>query len=242
MTRRTSLLAMLLVGIANVTGAHSETLGISVIDEGGAGIYSRVYYEDGTQPRPFWNTNERGELQRPQPCGKTRTLKAHPFDTGTYFDSVEEPCAEKVTLRVVKRKTPKGIAINFRTVPFMLSDGSPAVMVLKSTLDATSLELNTANPGCQVKLLAGSHQEVFKVDGIRWVSVKQGATELSKVIAGAEQPDQQVVNLPFACATAGERLPTLQAGAADRIEKSFAKGAIMTNETLKNLGIGYTLQ
>jgi hypothetical protein len=233
---------MLLVGATNAIGAHAETLGINVMDEGGTGVYSRVYYEDGTQPRPFWNTNEKGELQRPQPCGKTRTLKAHPFDTGTYFDSVEEPCAEKVTLRVVKRKTPKGIAINFRTVPFTLLDGSPAVMVLKSTLDVSSLDLNTANPGCQVKLLAGAHQEVFKVEGVRWVSVKQGATELSKVVAGAVQPDQQVVNLPYQCATAGERLPTLQAGAADRIEKSLAKGPVITNETLRNLGIGFVVQ
>jgi hypothetical protein len=210
-----------------------------VVDEHDTGVYSRILYEDGTRPRPFWNTDQKGEVQRPHPCGKTKTLKAHPFDAGAYFDSGEEPCAVKVILRVLKRQTPKGRAINFQIVPITLPDGAPGVIALKAALVATSLDVGQSKerPQGEVKLQAVADQQAFKVDGDRWISIKQASTAFSQVFEGAIQPDLQIVTLPYECAATGGRLRTLQKRAVDRVDKSFVNGEVMKTESLRSLGI-----
>jgi hypothetical protein len=219
----------------HATRGYSQTLTVRVVDERDTGIYSRVFYEDGTQPRPFWNTDQKGEIQRPHPCGKTRTLKAHPFDTGTYFDSEELPCASKVILRVLKRETPKGLAVNFQIVPITLPDGSPGVVTVKAALAASSVEVDKTK--CEITLQAIADQQAFKVDGDHWISIKRGSTAFSQVFGGALQPDLQVVTVPYGCAATGGRLMTLQERAVDRLDKSFLKGGVMTTESLRSLGI-----
>jgi hypothetical protein len=219
--------------------AYGQAITIKVSDEHSRGIYSRVYYDDGTQPRPFWNTDLNGAVQRPHACGKTRTLKAHPFDSGAFFDSNEEPCAPKVSLRVLERQTPKGTAINFKIVPLTLPDGSPGVITLKAALEATTQDVGKSRerPQCEAKFDIFADQQVYKVEGENWIPVKRGSSPFSRVFAGSIQPDSQTVILPYNCAATGGRLQTLQAGATDRINKSLAVGAVMKNETLHDLGV-----
>lgn len=150
----------------NPCACFAQGIAIKVMDEKNTGIYSQVFYEEQTTPRPFWTTDQKGELQKPSPCGKTHSLKAHPFDSGTYFDSLEVPCTTKITLRVVSRSTPKWTAINWKLEPIKFSDGSPGVIVLKAGLE-TSLNDQLDSQQCEVTLNAVANQEAYRVDGDR---------------------------------------------------------------------------
>jgi hypothetical protein len=217
--------------------AHAQTMAIKVVDEGGNGVYSRVFYEDGSKPRPFWNTDQKGELQRPHACGQTKSLKARPFDAGAYFESVEEPCDVNVTLRVISRMTPKGWAINYQIAPFTLPDGSPGIITLKGAIETTTSDAVTGSSRCEVVMEAVADQQAYKVQGDRWISLKQGFVSLSKVISGVTQPDTQSITLPYPCSATKDRVLTLQAAAADRVDKNLADGMVLTNETLRSLGL-----
>jgi hypothetical protein len=238
---RILLLVITLASFAGVTAAYSSSFSIRVIDEHNNGVYSRIYYDDGTQPRPFLKTDQKGEVpDPPRTCGKMRTLYAHPFDSGSYFDSLEEPCKPpNVVLHVVSRQTPSGKAISYKIISFILPDGSPGVLTLKAALESTSSDTSKVRqtPQCEVKFNAIADQHVFKVEGNNWITLKQGTTAFSNAFAGSLQPDTQTITLPYACDAAGGRVLSLQSGAADRLDKSVTNSAVMMNETLRSLGL-----
>jgi hypothetical protein len=124
-------------------------------------------------------TDRTGEVpQPPRDCGKMRMLHARPFDSGSYFNSDPEPCAQKIILRVLSRQTPKGAAINYQIVPFTLPDGSPGVMTVKAALESKTSE--TSSEGrqrqCQITLNAIADQHAFKIQGDTWVALKHATT------------------------------------------------------------------
>ena len=233
---------------AHVTTAWGDTITIKVIDEHNDGIYSRVFYHDGTQPPPFANTDQKGEVQQPPAtCGKTQALHAHPYDTGAYFDSVEEPCSSRVTLRVLSRQTPKGKAIKYEVLPFTLPDGSPGIMTVKAALESKRFqEVPVSSEGgpenCVVTLNAIADQQIFKVEGEKWIGIAQSTGSFSKVFANAKLPDTQTVTFPRPCSDTTERVQTLTTGAADLLDKSVNKDAVKLNETLRSLGFDYEFQ
>lgn len=219
-----------------VTAAYSASLAIKVINEQNNGVYSEVFYDDGTQRTSFLKTDQKGVVPNPPAtCGKMRTLYAHPFDSGSYFDSPLEPCGSKVVLRVLSRHTPIGHAITFQMIPFTLPDGSPGVITLKAALQSKSSDVPKTSL-CEVTLKALADQQVFKIEGEDWVSVKEATTAFSNVFSDAKQPDLQTVTLPYTCNKVGGRVRTLQSNAADRLATSASKKAVMLYGTLKSLG------
>lgn len=230
-------LACVLAACAHVASALAGGITIKVIDEHNNGIYSRVYYNDGTEPPPFWNTDQKGDVpQTPPTCGKTRTLHAHPFDSGAYFDSTEEPCAARVILRVLSRQTPKGAALKYEIFPVTLSDGSAGVVTVKAALDTNSVNRSGFKivPHCDVHIYASADQQLFKVDGETWKSVKQTTTPFSYVFGGSDWPDVQTVTTRGQCdSTAGHG--ALQQ-AAVKLSKSANKGAIKM-DAFRSLGV-----
>jgi len=239
-------IALSWIACEEATGAQADSIAIKVIDDNNSGVYSRVYYNDGTQPPPFSNTDQNGEVPKPPlTCGKMRTLHAHPYDTGAYFDSPEEPCGSKITLRVLSRQTPKGTAVEFKIVPVTLPDGLPGVITWKAALDSKLSDVNSGlflGPECDVELYAYAEQQAFKVEGEKWVGLAQATTPFSKTFVGAKLPDQQTVRLLGACDEMNARLRTLKAGAADKLGKSVVKGSIKMNDTFRSLGFEHDLK
>jgi hypothetical protein len=78
---RCLMLIRSLVGIAHASGVSAEPLRIMVIDENNKGVFSRVYYSDGTHRHSFFVTDHEGKVQQaPSECGKISTLRARPYD------------------------------------------------------------------------------------------------------------------------------------------------------------------
>jgi hypothetical protein len=200
-------LVCIVAACAQASSGLAGGMTIKVIDEHNKGVYSRVYYNDGTEPPPFWNTDQKGDVPQPPPtCGKMRTLHAHPFDSGAYFDSTEEPCASKVVLRVLSRQTPKGQAIKYEIFSVTLSDGSEGVLTVKAALDSNFVNKSTAGvTHCEVRLDASADQQLFKVDGETWKNVAETTTPFSNVFAGSDWPDTQTVTAQGPCTTAGRK-------------------------------------
>jgi len=92
---------------------------------------------------------------------------------------------------------------------------------------------------CQVNLKAIVFQQVFKVqdDNWNWVPLKDLSTPLSKVVPGAEQPDNQTVALPFQCNGTEGRIQTLQSDAAKRLSKTFSQKPVLLLSSFEALGI-----
>jgi hypothetical protein len=89
---------------------------------------------------------------------------------------------------------------------------------------------------CQVTLNAIADQNAFKVQGDRWVPLKQTTTAFSNVFAKAAQPDLQTVTLPSSCEKMRDRVQTLQASAVNSLDRSVNKDSIMVEQTLRSLG------
>ncbi len=226
--------------LATSSVAAADMLSIQVLDEHDRGIMSRVYYNDGSKSPSFWETDDKGVVVRSHACGNTRTLRARPRDTGSYFDSEEKPCAEpKVALRVLSRKTPLGYAFSSYTVAVKLQDGGDAVVTYRTALEADTADMFTGIATCQVNLKAIVFQQVFKVqdDNWNWVPLKDLSTPLSKVVPGAEQPDNQTVALPFQCNGTEGRIQTLQSDAAKRLSKTFSQKPVLLLSSFEALGI-----
>lgn len=227
------------VGIMHASSASSESLTIKVIDDYNKGVNSRVYYNDGTHRHSFFTTDHEGKVtQPPSTCGKIRALRAHPSDSGAYFDSPAQPCASKVFLRTLIRQTPLGKAISLQIIPFNLRDGSSAVLALKPVLNSTSKDLSEPgnDPQCKIKFSAFADQHVFKIEGEDWIELKRTTTAFSNVFKNAKQPDVETVTLPWGCNAASKRIQMLKRLATDRIHRSALKNAVMFKEILQSLG------
>lgn len=230
-----------LVGIAHASGVSSEPLRIRVIDEYNKGVFSRVYYSDGTHRHSFFVTDHEGKVQQtPSECGKISILRARPYDPEAYFDSIAQPCMSKIVLRVLHKQTPSGKAIGLQMISFSLPDGSAGVLAIKVVLKSTSQDLGDPQNDrhCEFTLSAIAHQQVFRVEGENWIGLKQTKTALSNVIASAKQPDQETVTLPYNCNAASKRIQMLEKISTDRIHRSVHRNAVMLEKILQSLGYG----
>jgi hypothetical protein len=238
---RCLLLIGSLVGIVQASGGSSEPLRIRVIDEYNKGVFSRVYYSDGTHRHSFFVTDHEGEVQQtPSECGKISILRARPYASEAYFDSIAQPCMSKIVLRVLHKQTPSGRAISLQTISFSLPDGSAGVLAIKVVLKSTSQDLGDPQNDrhCEFTLSAFAHQQVFRVEGENWIGLKQTKTALSNVIASAKQPDQETVTFPYNCKAASKRIQMLEKMSTDRIHRSVHKNAVMLEKILQSLGYG----
>ena len=69
-----------------------------------------------------------------------------------------------------------------------------------------------------------------------WVELKRTTTALSNVFENAKQPNMETVTLPWECNAASRRVRMLKKRAADRIQRSVLKNAVMFKKTLQSLG------
>jgi hypothetical protein len=228
-----------LVAIVNFADASAASVKIKVIDEYNKGVASRVYYNDGTHRHSFFETSGSGEVpQAPTACGNIITLRARPIDSVAYFESSAQPCASNVVLRVFRRATSSGVAMALQLVPFTRPDGTAALLAIKVALVSTSQETDMGDgPLCELKLGVYVHLYAFRVQSDDWESLGQATTVLSTLATNAELPDSETVTLPVSCNRARNRIKILQQVAADRINRSLHKNAILLDRAIHALGL-----
>jgi hypothetical protein len=207
----------------------AEPLTITVLNEQNKGIRSRVVYKSGPAPQVLGDTNDQGALIKDFACTDGQVLSAKPFDKGSYFDSTDEPCQPKMTLRVLSRQNPKGYAVNFRVEKTTLSDGSPAVVTYKGFVSSTTAP-TPGRDGCAVNINSVVEQQLFKVDGIAWKPLKSSVVESSSLFG---DPIKGSVLVPFNCNAAQSRVETLNAVAADKLSKHLSVGTYSLDPTFK---------
>lgn len=221
MTSRAMLLVCSLLSIALSGKCIADSLTITVLNEQNKGIRSRVVYKSGAAPQVLGDTNDEGALTKDFACTFGELLSAKPFDKGSYFDSTEEPCQSKITLRVLSRQNPKGYAVNFRIEKTTLPDGSPAVVTYKGFVSSTTSP-TPGRDGCAVNINSVVEQQVFKVDGSAWKPLKSNVIESSSLF---DDPIKSSILVPFNCNAAQSRVETLNAVAADKLSKHLSVGA-----------------
>lgn len=214
-------------------------------DENNRGVPSRVMVAEGAEPSLFGETDQRGTLRREHNCAQRQVLKARPVDIGAYFESQERPCTRKVTLNVVSRQTPKGTAFVHRVESLQLPDGTMGVAVYKGVLETWTRGILTAGgksgrEGCNAAVRVVVREQVFRVDGDIWHSVKetevapQAIFQVNSADASAGAAEQ-AISFPFSCEDAPSRLKSVEATTAAEAERLFTSNSIKTAETLRRL-------
>ena len=141
---------------------RGDTLTVRVMDEQNRGVHSRVLHRIAADPSVLGDTDTQGNLTRSYQCA-SGVLIARPFDIGSYFESRDQPCNADVTLRVIRRQTPKGLAIQFRLEDTLLADGSHGFVTYKGLLETKITEIS--NNKCEVRVGALVEQTAFKAQG-----------------------------------------------------------------------------
>jgi hypothetical protein len=215
----------------------ADTLTVAVLDESNKGVPSRVILTDGTAPSLLGETDQRGTLRRDHTCENRHVLKARPMDIGSYFESAEQPCNRKVTLKVVSRQTPKGKAFTYRSLMIRLPDGSDGVIVYRGVLETWTRQSDAGGNACDVTVRTVVRQAAFRIDGENWLPVQEGEVQPSAVFEQASVPAQaeQSVLFPFKCEQAIPRIQALQSSNATSMEQLFATAAISSAEALRAL-------
>jgi hypothetical protein len=218
--------------------AAADTVVVKVSDYENKGVQSRVLYTDGPSLAVLGDTDLQGVLNRDYKCKDGQLIRAHPNDIGTYFESRDAPCAVQMDLKVVKRQTPRGIAINYRVEQLKFNDGSSGVIVYRPFFVTTTSEHSDAAATCEVKLNTVVDQEVFRQDSpSSWTTVQRGEASPSTIGVAMTKPDNQVVLLPFGCNTATSRLQQIQNGTAESVVAAFGKANMATAQSLRVLGL-----
>jgi hypothetical protein len=218
MTRIAFAIAAILIGLAPASGAN---LSVKVVDEAGQGVLSDVFYYDGSQPTPFKITDPPGIAKIPGDCKTIKSLKAHPHDTGAYFESPTIPCSSSVVLRVLSKNTPFGVALKAFEFKMKLPDGTPGVVILKAGIQSSA---TGEGDKCDVSVRTVVDQRTFRAVGDEWSEVKQQeSANLSAESLSSDLPNYSV-SLPFTCKSAEGRIRSLKTNAADEVIRKFRIG------------------
>jgi membrane-bound inhibitor of C-type lysozyme len=218
------------------TSCAAETLTVTVLNEQNKGIRSRVVYKSGSDAQVLGDTNDDGALIKDLSCTPSKLISAKPFDKGSYFESTEEPCQRKVTLRVLSRQTPKGYAVNWRIQDFTLKDGSPALIAYKGFVN-TDFAPTANNVGCAVDVNSAVQQEVFKVDGATWTMVTKNVVDSSSLFYDLAKSPKAPILVPYKCSAAQSRIQVLNANAAGTLSQQLSTGTLSLSNSLTSLGL-----
>jgi len=206
----------------------ADSLTVTVLNEQNKGIRSRVVYKSGPAPQVLGDTDDEGALTKDFSCASGQLLSARPFDKGSYFESTEEPCQPKITLRVLSRQNPKGYAVNFRVTKITLPDGTPAVITYKGFVSSSTAPTSSRD-GCAVNISSVVEQQLFKDDGSAWTPLKSNLIDSSSLFSDLETPVKNSVLIPFKCDAAQSRVETLNAVAADKLSKTLSTGMLISD-------------
>ncbi|UPK02015.1 hypothetical protein [Bradyrhizobium sp. 170] len=234
----TKHLAMIIFGMTcGLTPSFADTLTVTVLNESNKGIRSRVVYKSGPSPAVLGDTDENGALTKEYSCKSGEVLAARPFDKGSYFESTDEPCQSKVTLRVLSRQTPKGFAINYRIEKINLPDGSPALITYKGFISTKTAAIpNSA--GCAVDVSSSVQQQLYKIAGSEWTLVTRNEIDPSSLFTGLDSSAKSVF-LPFGCGESSSRVEMLNADAAGNLSRYLATGNLSVPNSIQSLGLRY---
>jgi hypothetical protein len=213
----------------------ADTLTVTVLNEQNRGIRSRVVYLSGPTPQVLGDTNDEGALTKDFSCASGQLLSARPFDKGSYFESSDEPCQPKITLRVVSRQNPKGYAVNFRIEKTKLPDGSQAVITYKGFVSSATSPIPNRD-GCAIDVNSVVEQQVFKVDGNAWTPLKSNVVDSSSLFIDMAATPKKSVLVPFGCNAAQSRADGLNAVAADSLSKHLSNAPLSVQYSLESLG------
>jgi hypothetical protein len=234
-SQRILLVCGLLSGVLSAT-CFADSLTVTVLNEQNKGIRSRVVYKSGPAPQVLGDTNDDGALTKDYfSCVSGQLFSAKPFDKGSYFESTEEPCQPKITLRVLSRQNPKGYAVNYRIEKTNLPDGSPAVIAYKGFVSADTSPTPNRD-GCAVDVNSVVQQQVFRVDGNKWTLLNGNEIDPSSLFYDLATSPKKSVLVPYNCNAARSRVETLNAVAADNLSKHLSTGALSVQYSLKSLG------
>jgi len=212
-------IAAILIALTPASGAN---LSVKVVDEVGQGVLSDVFYFDGSQPTPFKITDPPGFAKIPGDCTTIKSLKAHPHDTGAYFESHTLPCSSSVVLRVLSKKTPFGVALKAFEFKTKLPDGTPGVVTIKAGIESSATDI--AGQKCDVSVRTVLDQRTFMTVGDEWSEVKkQDSANWSASSLSSDLPNYSV-SLPFTCKSAEGRIRSLKTNAADQVIRNFGRG------------------
>jgi len=237
MTRYLSLVVFGMIYGFSVATSYADKLTVVVLNEKNKGIQSRVVYKAGPAPAVLGDTDEHGALTKEYSCKVGEVLAAKPFDKGSYFESTEEPCQSKVTLRVLSRQTPKGFAIDYRIEKINLPDGSPALITYKGLISTKTAPIQNS-AGCAVDVNSRVQQQLYKIDGPNWTFVTANEVDPSSLFADLDGSVKSVA-LPFRCGESGSRVEKLNAEAAGNLSRNFATGKLSVPNSLQSLGLRY---
>jgi hypothetical protein len=218
------------------TNCAAETLTVIVLNEKNKGIRSRVVYKSGSEAQVLGDTNDDDALTKDFACAPGKLISAKPFDKGAYFESTDEPCQRKVTLRVLSRQTPKGYAINWRIQDFTLKDGSPAVITYKGFVNS-DIAPTANNAGCAVDVNSAVQQEVFKVEGTEWTIVTKNVVDSSSLFYDLAKSPKSPIVVPYKCSEAQSRIQVLNASAASTLSQQLSTGSLSLSNSLTSLGL-----
>jgi hypothetical protein len=235
MTRYFLLIACVMFCGLFITKGFADTLTVTVLNESNKGIRSRVVYKAGPSPSVLGDTDENGALTKDFSCKSGELLAAKPFDKGAYFESTEEPCQSKVTLRVLSRQNPKGFAINYRIEKINLPDGSPAVITYKGFVSTKTAAIPNSS-GCAVDVDSSVQQQVYKIDGSKWTFVVRNEIDPSSLFYDLESSAKPVL-LPFGCGASVSRVEMLNADAAGNLSRYLATGKLSIPNSMQSLGL-----
>jgi hypothetical protein len=235
MTRYLLLIVFGMIYGSSVASSHADKLTVVVLNEKNEGIQSRVVYKTGPAPAVLGDTDEHGSLTKEYSCKLGVVLTAKPFDKGSYFESTEEPCQSKVTLRVLSRQTPKGFAIDYRIEKINLADGSPALITYKGLISTKKAEIHA---GCAVDVNPRVQQQLYKIDGPNWTFVTANEVDAASLFPDSDGSAKSVA-FPFGCNESGSRVEKLNAEAAGNLSRNFATGKLSVSNSVQSLGLRY---
>jgi hypothetical protein len=218
-TRIAFAIAAILISLAHARGAN---LTAKVVDDSGQLVLSDVFYYDGSQPTPFRTTDPPGIAKIPEDCKTIKLLRAHPHDTGAYFESHMIPCSNPVVLHVLSKKTPFGVALKAFEFKIKLPDGTPGVVIMKAGIQSSKTEKGDK---CDVAVRTVVDQRTFRTVGDEWSEInKDKSAKLPAESLSMDLPNFSV-SLPFTCKSAEGRIMSLKTNAAAQVIRNFGKGA-----------------
>lgn len=227
------ILALILV--CKSYDCSAENFKIKVLNEQNLGIKSRVVFKAEKTASILGDTDDQGDLKKDFVCSTGELLVARPFDSGAYFDSAGEPCKSDVILRVIRRQNPKGVALDYRIENLVLRNNQNAVIVYKGFVN-TVANPNANLLGCSVIINSVLKQELYKVDGVKWVALADNEIDPSAILSGIKVPDRAHVTFPEGCEASNTKIQTLEATAAMEFAKKLMSESPSIENSVKSLG------
>lgn len=186
------------IAILNDASAQEGRVKVTVVDESNRGISSLIYVKNSVSRIRLGQTDEQGRLEKPYQCNTGNTVYAEPQDRGSYFDSKEEDCRPELTLRVLQRQTPRGVANDFtiKTFTALMANGAPVKYIFVSraitdtSISTTGWTLSKVpvpkQQRCEVQISPSVYTDVY---------VERQNNQLEKIDATLDAPTLKGSNL-----------------------------------------------